>query len=508
MQVQTSTNNTAIQQSTSSEPIAKNYCSTAKIIAIAGLIFASLLVSSAVSLGLLLSGIVGYYTAIQIGAAGAALGTAITLLFYKSIAKCTEDTKSTAAPEVPPQPPTATATGTSTPAPAPATGSSTAAPTAPSQPLAGTQATTPTTTTAASVSAGSGTGPLTFPDSDTPLRGDRLGLPIEEYHKALPVISDQTRKEVVEDTLNMVNYALKSNDKETQENLHRVVLIKDPGSTFARPSHILGRYDVLATPCRMDYNFNWQRLRGDQKPFWVHHGAAINIGESASAEDFNEFQVNGSLDEDKYIEAMKHIFTNMLDSQRAHVEHAVWIPFGMGAFLRNLPQNDPAYTDVRKMRQLRDRLAETFVNLVEEKYSDMKIHVCLPTDSSGTDFGTNQNHNAFIKALARNPAAANHFKVYVNVDATDLAQRLANQHGDYRISLANAANRNLLGNRWYHAGSAKRAIDENLHRRSYTLSITSMVLNDANCPDHGQPYPSRPAGYLAQRVRDVVGTVR
>merc|ERR1712072_992306 len=45
------------------------------------------------------------------------------------------------------------------------------------------------------------------------------------------------------------------------------------------------------------------------------------------------------------------------------------------------------------------------------------------------------------------------------------------------VMLVNGANRQLIGNHWF-AGQAKRAIDENLHRRSWMLSAHAYMLNN------------------------------
>jgi cell division protein FtsB len=90
-------------------------------------------------------------------------------------------------------------------------------------------------------------------------------------------------------------------------------------------------------------------------------------------------------------------------------------------------------------------------------------------------------------------------KVYINVDATTLAQKLAKEKGFLSVSLANGANRNLIGNRWFQEG-AKVAIDENLHRRSADLAAAAKDLND------GFEYRDRAPGELIKRVKALGGS--
>jgi hypothetical protein len=110
----------------------------------------------------------------------------------------------------------------------------------------------------------------------------------------------------------------------------------------------------------------------------------------------------------------------------------------------------------------------------------------------------NQNYNAFVVALAE--ARPKNVRLYINCDATDLAQNLANLKGEYKVSLANGANRRRIGNRWAGRG-AERAIDENLTRRSALLAISALILNKGS-------HNNKDANTLPSAVKELRGVVR
>lgn len=252
----------------------------------------------------------------------------------------------------------------------------------------------------------------------------------------------------------------------------------DSSKYMSRDTQLLGRFDVLGVLCSMDYDANWQLNPKGQNPFYVLHGAAINIGESARAADFQDYSSNERLDEQKYVHDMGKIFHQILAAQeKLGNEDAVWFPFGMGAFLRNLPECDKTYKNPQAHAELRQKLADIFVQEIAN-FPSLRIHMCLPLDQvKGSK--DQQNYNAFTNAFAHAPQAVKErILLHVNVDATDLAQRLANQHKDpNKISLVNGANRNLIGNHWF-GDRALVAIDENFHRRSSLAAVIALLLND------------------------------
>jgi len=236
--------------------------------------------------------------------------------------------------------------------------------------------------------------------------------------------------------------------------------------------NLLGRYDMICVRAHADFDKDWHFLKGPKQPFWVLHAAAINIGETASAPDFRDFTSAGVLDVDAYINAMGHLIDKMVAASSAvGAQHLVFFPFGMGAFLRNLHSNDRSFEGDALMQMLRRRLADRFAQGIGRAAQRMAVHVCL-------QFGAEEalmNADAFIRALAAlPPVLKQQVALYPEGDCLQLAHELASTSA--MVLLVNGANRQLIGNHWF-AGRAKRAIDENLHRRSWTLSAQAYLLN-------------------------------
>jgi hypothetical protein len=347
---------------------------------------------------------------------------------------------------------------------------------------------------------------LIFDHLGDPLDIAKLGLKVEESHATFPVIDDKTRfgtrDEVIEEICRHIKmdpkqfhskitpFVQKINGLEDifdtgfkwlKDYLQEVILFTPAGDRkkyMTKDTQILGRFDVLAVPSIMDYNGNWKKQGFEtQTPFYLHHGAALNVGESAKAEDYADYSFkDGTFDKTKYLKDMGKIFHQMLAAQQASgVEHAVCFPFGMGAFLRNLPKMDSSYNR-EELAILRQEIAEAFVKEVNN-FPELQIYMCLPLDDKkGSD--TQQNYNAFVHAFSEAPSKTkDRVGFYVNVDATDLAQRLANKYRvPYKVSMANGANRNLIGNRWFD-GECRTAIDENAHRRAVLAAFIALLLN-------------------------------
>lgn len=253
------------------------------------------------------------------------------------------------------------------------------------------------------------------------------------------------------------------------------------GVTAAGGSYLLGRNDIVCVKAKADYDKDWQFIKTKRNRFWIMHAAALNIGESKStATGFKTFSVNGSLDEMKYLDAMQHLMCSIVKaSQRLQVRHVILFPFGMGAFLRNLSQLDPRYADATRMQELRRKVAIRFAAALQSDSSASKpiIHMCLRFSS----LEEQQNGDGFIRALAAAPLdLRNRLQIWADGDslqiAHDLSARQAATSAITDVLLVNGANRSLLGNHWF-TGGAKRAIDENLHRRSWTLSASAYLLN-------------------------------
>eukprot|EP00927_Polykrikos_kofoidii_P008990 TRINITY_DN13741_c0_g1_i1.p1 TRINITY_DN13741_c0_g1~~TRINITY_DN13741_c0_g1_i1.p1 ORF type:complete len:1085 (+),score=183.48 TRINITY_DN13741_c0_g1_i1:59-3313(+) len=286
---------------------------------------------------------------------------------------------------------------------------------------------------------------------------------------------------------------------------------------------LIGRFDVVAMPVCAEYDkefkprsaSRWSKATfwgtdpntavGGEGWFWIFHAAALNIGESAHAEDFEEYSMQpdfgfrgrGSgawLDEDKYVVAMDALWKQVLRAAAHHgVEDMVAFPFGMGAFLRNLHRLDNRYSDDVMMRRLRFRVASGLFDAAAEVCTAcspaMRLHVCL-YDAGGE---SRSNHNVFIEAagakLVSAPALADIVKFHRNCDAMELAHELSSvvspesskDQEIRKVGLLNGANNKLLGNHWF-AHGARTAIDENLHRRSGPMCVGSLMMNLATEP--------------------------
>lgn len=271
----------------------------------------------------------------------------------------------------------------------------------------------------------------------------------------------------------------------------------DDSPERVRESNLLGKFDVVTTPCIMDYDFafRWktQEDYDKSKQFNVLNAAALNVGENMHAEDFQAYSSGNKFNENKYIEDTDRIVHNIFQAQAALDQKnnggasqnidSVWVPFGMGAFQRYLHKLDKTYQNTESFFNLKRKVAHTILAQLDQ-FPNVTMHLCLPI-AKGTPNEKESilNHNAFVEELKSMPKSIqDRVVVYVNHDATEVAQNLANNKGDNKVALVNGANRNLLGNRWFKRG-ALAAIDENLTRRSTRLAKIFFLLNrgtDAN----------------------------
>jgi len=343
-----------------------------------------------------------------------------------------------------------------------------------------------------------------------PLNATQRGLIVAESHDSYPDVSNGTKYKVRDETkaklVKIFGWSLFTVEQQIdltflksfvpgRKMLKHVYHYADPNSTFNNPDYLLGSFDVLSTPCRMYKDENWSS-KPSQRAFFVTHAAAPNIGESANAEDFLHYSLQGSLNEGAYLFDLGRIVSNALGQQVGiGVETTVLFPFGMGAFLRNLHKNDARYGDDAKMFELRKKIAAVIIRQIGN-FKGLEIRLCLPMDQ---EYGSqvNQNYNAFVLAIEGAPQEVQaRIQLHLNTDATALAQRLAEQGADLRIGLLNGANRKLIGNRWF-GDLALTAIDENIHRRSVETAFFSALFNN------GFQYRSRAHNELADRVRDI-----
>jgi hypothetical protein len=173
----------------------------------------------------------------------------------------------------------------------------------------------------------------------------------------------------------------------------------------------------------------------------------------------------------------------------------------MGAFLRNLGGLDRKYEDPSELQRLRRRLCQSFVRvLAGAAPSTLHIHLCL----SFSEGEPQCNADALVRAFAAKSAEASKLKprvtVYPGGEAMQLASELASS--SQHVALLNGANRKLLGNHWF-GGDARRAIDENLHRRSWRMSAVSYMVNNHGGHDAKRRAPDE----LLQNVEWLGGRV-
>lgn len=327
-------------------------------------------------------------------------------------------------------------------------------------------------------------------------------------------------------------------------------------------TYLLGKFQVVAVPAVADYDAGFNSLQASSQSFdcdgpegfngwfWVLHTAAPNIGESAQAEDFLAYSVEEEsgttsrpfrtestnsaastssrccwkdrplrpsrrLNEDLYIGDIARLWRNALKAvQYLEVEDAIFFPFGMGAFLRHLNLNDDRYEDPARIRNLKRRIADELMNAIAD--------ICIPLSKSGKSKATTSkpcrlhlclvcvnpesidNHNCFVEAAAAKVQSCPELKKILqlrrNVDSLQLAHELGHNTQPLKVALLNGANRKLCGNHWFQSG-ARYAIDENLHRRSASLSRASLLVNFDT-----EPRP-RKVAQLEETVRFFGGSV-
>ncbi|CAL1158309.1 unnamed protein product [Cladocopium goreaui] len=170
---------------------------------------------------------------------------------------------------------------------------------------------------------------------------------------------------------------------------------------------------------------------------------------------------------------------------------------GMGAFLRHLNLNDDRYEAPDLFAdELMNAIADICIPLLQPRLSFESL-VCVNPESI-------DNHNCFVEAAAAKVQSCPELKKILqlrrNVDSLQLAHELGHNTQPLKVALLNGANRKLCGNHWFQSG-ARYAIDENLHRRSASLSRASLLVNFDT-----EPRP-RKAAQLEETVRFFGGSV-
>jgi len=229
----------------------------------------------------------------------------------------------------------------------------------------------------------------------------------------------------------------------------------------------------------------------------------VNIGESTDAPDFVDFCAQpGALHEEKYYTAMGRIMHNVASACDAvKAEHIVVFPFGMGAFLRHLGLLDTSFSVDEEMQRLRRRVAIEIMKALAQTSPKTKIHLCLQLDNEEA----HRNADALIRGLLITERAfMQRVTLHPDGECLDLAHELAKTSNN--VALVNGANRRLIGNHWF-ADHARRAIDENLHRRSWKMAALAYLLNNF-ATENNADNPVRAQDELKCSVERLGGTIR
>lgn len=314
--------------------------------------------------------------------------------------------------------------------------------------------------------------------------------------------SDNLRLRIRDETIDVVDSS-RLRPSDFQESMYLDVL-KKPLKDAQKSCALLPRFGALTVTGlpKINYTSNWTNKYGynqfdtslPTKSLSVTYVASPNIGESFQAGDASDYRnIDGTLNEVKFLQDFKNVCEIGLRSQKSHgANHFVWNPIGMGAFLRNVHKN---FKGISRdyVSQLRDKLAEQVINAFSEiRTSNDTLHLCLFTGTTESD----ENYNAFIKALDSTSAVRGGVHVHQNGDMLEIGQHLANKYGDGKASVIIAANRKLLGNIW-RSDRARFASDENIHRRWHRLAQVANYLNGGLHPT------TRSEGELQARISEV-----
>lgn len=339
-----------------------------------------------------------------------------------------------------------------------------------------------------------------------------VGIPLKmiaQRQDQFPQVSLERRYEVRDITKQRVATSLGFEDFETAGNhvqskhvpeqmksdFEAVPVVLFPGGDPGQG--LLRIFDVIQTPCRLDFDDNFHPATY-RTTFPVFHTAALNVGERARAADFARFSHGGRLHEQGLSAATFSLWRRIsMAADFLHHKELVIVPLGMGAFLRNLHLNDRSLPP-EDTKHLRFLMADKMLEAIST-FKKFHIHLCLQTGTNEA----NMNFNAFASAID-NMNVDLKCSLYINVDACALAQRLSDQKR--KVVLVNAANRCLLGNHWFRDG-ARFAIDENLHRRSTLLSTASLLLNGGITPKYDSTQLSLTTMQVGGTIIDLERTI-
>ena len=175
-------------------------------------------------------------------------------------------------------------------------------------------------------------------------------------------------------------------------------------------------------------------------------------------------------DKQAYIQAYSAIVKNVLDAaKQLQLQHFILHPFGMGAYLRKLHMYVEGWEEKSdKKNQLRRDMVTTIYKL-QQAYPEITFYICYPKHQENSHEDTTNAH-----AFESQFGVLQNVRLYGGTDAFALANHLTKY--DLEVGMLNAANAYTLGNDWRSENRAHSAIDENIHRRSYMLCLTSHIL--------------------------------
>ncbi len=288
-----------------------------------------------------------------------------------------------------------------------------------------------------------------FPISETPQE--------EDVERAVANSIDKLKEQYQLD--------LKNVNKETPEPLKEhcshLVLMRDPSSRYSNKD-LLGSFDVLATPCAVDYSASFEYdSRGE--PFYLVSAPSINLAGS-------EYVAGDDFQRERYLSDMQHIFSNILDVQDGlGVKHSIWVPFGMGSSLRQLDVNLPE----SKMKELRLDIARRMVGEFAKR-PEMEFHLCLPTRTKEDQANSEALKYAIQEQILRSQGFGDRITIYENGDPLDIAR--GQNTSAYQVGLVNPTNRRQIGGRWKDPIVAG-ALDTTAHQRAPLAAAMAHLVN-------------------------------
>ena len=307
------------------------------------------------------------------------------------------------------------------------------------------------------------------------------GAKLEMHH-----VKWHKKREVRDTTMKRINEE-RYDKHELKNYLKRSILFKCDESNSDR---LLGTLDVLAVPTRADFSADWVELHEydynkdterpfylfkSRRPFYILHAAAPNVGERSDKEpqDIKAFRSKErQFETPKYLHHYRKMMENVFNAVHfLEIQHLILHPFGMGAFIRNLHNwvdGDWQESDQRK-EDLRLSMVTAMVEALNTNAPrPFLCHMCYPVNGESRE---NRNNE---QAIGDAMTGHNNIILQPGVDALALANHIASM--GFSVGMLNSANANRIGNHWDQNG-AESAIDENIHRRSHMLCLTSALLN-------------------------------